>query len=85
MSGFKKWENSFGRVPNSSTPNQSVTTVATHRTPEKVMNDLINVAVYLIAIFAKVELFLYCLVRFPFRVTLNSVESQKNTPETETR
>jgi len=29
--------------------------------PEKVLDDLINVAVYLIAIFAKVEIFLYCL------------------------
>jgi hypothetical protein len=77
MSGFKQSENSFGRVPNSSTPSKSFTTVATHRMPEKVMSDLINVAVYLIAVFAKVELFLYCLVSFPFRDTyLNLVESQ---------
>jgi len=61
MSGFKQSENSFGRVPNSSTSSQSITTIAAHRMPEEVMSGLINVAVYLIAIFAIVELFLDCL------------------------
>jgi len=54
-------ENSLCRVPNTSNLGQAVTTMATHQMPEKVLDNLINVAVYLIAVFAKVEIFLYCL------------------------